>query len=168
MATRYVIQINNLRFYVNPTGLNIQKGVVVAPLNTQGGVKYQVWYDAPEVLTITGACAGNTAYNELLFLKNNFENTNKVSQLFYKTRLYSGFIQNLQVDHNILDHPNKFTYSITFQLLFGEKFAIEDFSLSRQSTGFLETQVNRLEDFINKQIDITKVQSTVDNFFRKL
>lgn len=168
MATRYVIQINNLRFYVNPTGLNIQKGVVVAPLNTQGGVKYQVWYDAPEILTITGDSAGSTAYNELLFLKNNFERTNKVSELFYKTRLYKGFIQNMQIDHNIMGHPNRFSYTITFQLLFGEKFAIEDFALSRSNSGFLENQINKLEDFINKQIDITKVQSTVDNFFRKL
>lgn len=168
MATRYVIQINDLRFYVNPTGLNIQKGVVVAPLNTQGGVKYQVWYDAPEILTITGDSAGATGYNELLFLKNNFENTNKQSQLFYKTRLYNGFIQNLQVDHNIMGHPNRFSYTITFQLLFGEKFAIEDFALSRTSPGFVNNLNNQLEEFINKTIDITKVQSTIDNLFRKI
>lgn len=168
MATRYVIQINNIRFYVNPTGLNIQKNTIISPLNTQGGVKYQAWYDAPEVLTITGDSAGATAYSELLSLKNNFENTNKQSTLFYKTRLYKGFIQNLQVDHNIMGHPNRFSYTITFQLLFGEKFAIEDFSLTRSSSGFLNGVINKAEDFINKQIDITKVQSSVDNFFRKI
>jgi len=153
---------------VNPTGLNIQKGVIFAPLNTQGGVKYQVWYDAPEILTITGESAMSTAYNELLFLKNNFERTNKVSELFYKTRLYKGFITNMQIDHNILGHPNRFSYTVTFQLLFGEKFAIEDFALTRGDTSFTNKLITKFEDFVNKQIDITKVQSTIDNFFRKI
>ncbi len=166
MATRFPIQINNLRFFVNPTGLNIQKGLNFAPLNTQNGVRYQIWYDAPEVLTITGDAAGDTAYRELNFLKRNFERTNKTAELFYKTRVYRGFITNLTVDHNI-GHPNRFSYSITFQLLFGERFAIEDFSLTRQEEGVVSRALKSVEDFINEQINTDKIQAKIDNFLQR-
>lgn len=163
MATRFPLQLNNLRFFVNPTGLNIQKGLVFAPLNTQSGVKYQVWYEAPEILTITGDAAGNTGYKELLFLKQQFEKTNKISELFYKTRIYKGFITSLQVDNNT-QHLNRFSYSITFQLLQGEAFAIEDFALTRNEEGAVGRALKKVEDFINEKLNTTKIQSKIESF----
>lgn len=167
MATRFPIQINSLRFYVNPTGLNIQKGLNFNTLATQGGIKYQVWYETPEVLTITGDCAGDTAYKELVFLKQQYEQTNKISELFYKTRLYRGFITALAVDHNV-QHVNRYSYTITFQLLQGEQFAIEDFSLTRKEEGFVSKTLKKLEDSINKRLGTTNAQAKIDNFFNKL
>ena len=167
MAGRFAIQINDLRFLVNPTGLNVQKGLSFGPINTQAGVRYQVWYATPEVVTITGESAGSTAYTELNFLKRNFERADKLSELFYKTRLYKGFITNIAFDHNILNHPNRFSYSITFQLLQGEEFAVEDFSLTREEQGIAGRAVQAVEQFINKQINIDKIQSKIDNFYNK-
>lgn len=166
MATRFPLQLNNIRFLVNPTGMNITKGLNFAPLNTQTGVKYQMWYESPEVLTISGDAAGDTGYRELLFLKQQFERTNKLSQLFYKTRIYKGFITNIQVDHNV-NHVNRFSYTITFQLLQGEKFAIEDFALTRKEEGLVSSALKKVEDFINKQLNVSKVQANIDNFFNK-
>jgi hypothetical protein len=164
MATRFPLQLNSLRFYVNPTGLNIQKGLNFSTLATQGGIKYQVWYETPEILTITGDCAGNTAYKELVFLKQQYEITNKISELFYKTRLYRGFITSLQVDHNT-QHLNRYSYSITFQLLQGEKFAVEDFSLTGNEEGAVSKGLKKLEDYINKRLGTANVQSKIDNFY---
>ena len=143
MSTKFPIQINNLRFRVNPTGLNVTKAVNFGTLPTQNGVKYQIWYDAPEVLTITGASAGGSAYQELVTMKRNFERSDKVSELFYKTRLYKGFITNLTVEHST-GHINQFTYTIQFQLLFGEQFAIEDFSITRDETGVVARTLQSL------------------------
>ena len=167
MATRFPLQLNNIRFFVNPTGLNIQKGLTFAPLNTQGGVKYQVWYESPEILTVTGDSAGDTGYRELLFLKQQFEKTNKLSELFYKTRIYKGFITSIQVDHNT-SHLNRFAYTITFQLLQGEHFAVEDFALTRKEEGIVSNALKKVEDFVNKQLNISGVQSKIDNLFNKL
>ena len=165
MATKFPIQLNNLRFKVNPTGLNISKNVNFGTLPTQNGVKYQVWYDAPEVLTITGASAMGTAYQELVTMKRNFERVDKVSQLFYKTRLYKGFITNLTVDHNVA-HLNQFTYTITFQLLFGEQFAIEDFSLTRDEEGVVARTLGKLESFLNEPLN--KLESSMEKLLSKL
>jgi hypothetical protein len=163
MATKFPIQINNLRFYVNPTGLNVTKGVSFAPLNTQNGVVFQVWYDVPEVLTITGQSAGNDAYKELAMIKRDFEKTNKLSELFYKTRLYKGFITSVNFDHNT-SHPERFNYTITFQLLQGEQFAIEDFTIKERSLG------TRVEKFIQENLNkpIAKFENNMDRFFKKL
>lgn len=165
MATKFPLQINSLRFFVNPTNLKIVKAVNFSPLATQNGITYQVWYDAPEVLTISGVCAGSTAYKELVFLKQNFERTDKVSDLFYKTRLYKGFITSLDVEHNT-QHINQFNYNITFQLLFGEKFAIEDFSLTGNEQGVVGRTLNDLENFINQPLN--RLQSSIDKLLKKL
>lgn len=165
MATKLPLQINNLRFSVNPTSLSINKGLNYGTLQTQGGVKYQVWYESPEVLTISGASAGDSAYKELVFLKRNFERTDKVCELFYKTRIYRGFITNLQVDHDI-SHINTFNYTIQFQLLFGEKFAIEDFSITGDDTGIVGTAIRKLENVINEPLN--KLESSIDQLLSKL
>lgn len=167
MASRFPLQLNSLRFYVNPTGLNIQKGLNYNTLATQGGVKYQVWYETPEILTITGDCAGDTAYKELVFLRQQYELTNKISELFYKTQLYRGFITSVQVDHST-QHLNRFSYTIVFQLLQGEKFAIEDFSLTDNETGIVSDTINRLENTINKRLGLNNIQTKIDNLFNKL
>lgn len=165
MAIRYPLQLNNLRFSVNPTSLKITKAVNFGTLPTQNGVKYQVWYDAPEVLTISGSSAGNTAYKELLFLKQAFEKTNKLTELFYKTRLYKGFITNLEVEHST-GHLNEFTYSISFQLLFGEKFSPEDFALTGNETGIVGATLRRLESVINKPLN--SLDSSIEKLLSKL
>lgn len=165
MATKFPLQINNLRFYVNPTNLNVQKSVAMGTLPTQGGVKYQIWYDAPEILTISGQSAGSTAYKELVFLKRNYDRTNKVSELFYKTRIYRGIITNMQIDHST-EHINRFNYTITMQLLFGEKFAPEDFSLQGNETGIVGRELRRLESFINEPIN--KLESSIEKLLNKI
>jgi hypothetical protein len=165
MATKFPLQLNSLRFFVNPTNLRITKAVNFAPLNTQNGVKYQIWYDAPELLTISGASAGKTAYKELVFLKRNFERTNKLSELFYKTRIYKGFITNMEIDHST-SHPNQFNYTITFQLLFGEKFAIEDFSLTGNEKGIVGRTLEQVENFINEPLN--KLESSIEKLLAKL
>ncbi len=152
MAKTFPLQINNLRFSVNPTSLSISKPVTYQDLPTQSGVIYQVWYDSPEVLTIAGESAGKTAFQELGFLKRNFERTDKVSELFYKTRLYRGFITQMNVEHAI-GHINRFTYNITFQLLQGEQFAFEDFSLTRLDIGFVGEGLRKLESKINRKLN---------------
>lgn len=151
MATKYALILNGVKFLVNPTSLKINMGVLMSSLTTQGGVKYYIWYNNPEVLTIQGQSAGSTAYQELLFLKNNFERNNKTSSLFYKTTIYSGIITSLEVNYTS-DSPNRFGYSINFQLLQGQKFKIEDFSLQPIKTGNL---LGGIEDFVN--INLTKL-----------
>jgi hypothetical protein len=165
MATKFPLQLNNLRFFVNPTNLNITKGVNFGTLPTQSGVKYQVWYDAPEVLTIAGVSAGKTAYKELVFLKRNFERTNKQSELFYKTRIYKGFITNITVEHGT-SHINEFTYTIIFQLLFGEKFAIEDFSVTGNERGIVARTLQQLDEIINEPI--RRLESSIEKLLNKI
>ena len=128
MATKYPLILNDIMFYVNPMSLKLSKSTAISSLPMQSGVKFYSWYDNPETLSISGICAEDSAYKELLFLKENFENTNKLSTLFYKTTVYQGIIVSLDVnfDH---DNPNRFPYSISFQLLYGQKFRVEDFSL---------------------------------------
>jgi hypothetical protein len=150
MAIKYPLILNGVRFYVNPTSLKIKNSLAISSLATHSGVKYVVWYDSPAQLTISGFSAEDTAYKELLFLKENFENTDKISTLFYKTTVYTGIITSLNVDYSY-DNPNKFPYSIEFQLLFGQKFKIEDFAL--QATGIIGGLMG----------DLTTALSTVDS-----
>ncbi len=165
MATKFPMQINNLRFSVNPTGLNVAKAVNFGTLPTQNGVKYQIWYDAPEVLTITGASAGRTAFVELSTLERTFSKTDKVSELFYKTRLYRGFITSMSVEHST-SHINQFTYTITFQLLFGEKFSVQDFAITRDETGIVAEGLKKLEAHINEPLN--KLESSMEKLLTKL
>lgn len=165
MATKFPLQINNLRFYVNPTQLSISNAVTYGTLPTQSGVRYQVWYDTPPVLTISGSSAGSTAYNELVFLKQNFQRSDKTSKLFYKTQLYTGFLTNITVEAST-NHPNEFTYNITFQLLQGQEFAIEDFSLNAKNSGRIQNALNKLSSVINKPLN--SLSSSAQKLLSKL
>lgn len=165
MATKFPLQINNLRFFVNPTQLSISNAVTYGTLPTQSGVRYQVWYDTPPTLTISGASAGSTAYQELVFLKQNFQRSDKTSQLFYKTQLYTGFLTNITVESST-SHPNEFTYSITFQLLQGQQFSLEDFSLAANNSGAVQTALNKLASVINQPLN--QLQSTAQKLLSKL
>ena len=164
MASIYPIRLNNLNFFVNPRNMKITKAVSYGTLPTQGGVQYQIWYNSPEMLILTGASAGQTAYQELLFLKQQFESNNKQSTLFYKTQVYTGFITLLDVEAST-SHLNEFTYTINFQLLFGQQFAIEDFSISTTNNGLVEGAIGRLEGILN--IPLNKVSSSISNLLQK-
>src|SRR6267142_6251059 len=164
MATIYPFRLNNLNFFVNPRNLKITKGVSFGTLPTQGGVQYQIWYNAPEMLVMTGASAGQTAYQELLFLKQQFEANNKLSTLFYKTQIYQGFITLLDVEAST-SHLNEFTYTINFQLLFGQQFAIEDFSISTTNNGVVLGAIGRLATVLN--IPLNKASSNISNLLQK-
>ncbi len=168
MASIFPIQINNLRFYVNPTQLSITKPLTYATLPTTSGIIYQIWYDSPETLSVTGASAGGTAYNELVFLRQNFENINKVVSIFYKTQLYQGFITNLSVTTDIMGHPNRFNYSIQIQLLQGQKFAIEDFAITSQNQGIISGAINSATNFINQKLGLNNVQASLTKFVSKI
>jgi len=149
--TRFPLILNNIRFQVNPRNISVNKPLLYQELATQHGVRYQIWYDRPETLTIQGMSAGDTAFRELLFLKQNFERTtsNKISELFYKTKVYRGFITQLTVGHSVDEHL-RFPYQIEFQLLQGEQFNIHDFSL--EASGLLSRPLNFLEENINAPI----------------
>lgn len=164
MATIYPLQLNGLKFFVNPRNMKISKAVAFSPLPTQGGVQYQVWYNAPEVLSISGASAGQTAYQELLFLKQNFEKNDKLSTLFYKTQLYQGFITLLDVEAST-SHLNEFTYQLNFQLLTGQEFAIEDFSLSTTNNGLVLGAIARLQTILN--IPLNQANAKINNLLQK-
>lgn len=136
MATVFPVILNGIRFKVNPRSLEINKTLKVGSIDTQGGVVFQFWYNNPETLTISGMSAGNTAFQELLFLRQNYDVTihpGTISQLFYKTKTYRGFLTGLKITHNISRHL-LFEYSMTFQLLQGEQFKVEDFSLTPSGT----------------------------------
>src|SRR5579864_8253338 len=164
MAQIYPVRINNLNFFVNPRNMKIAKNVSYGTLPTQGGVQYQIWYNTPETLVITGASAGQTAYQELLFLKQNFESNDKLSTLFYKTQVYQGFITLLDVEASTT-HLNEFTYTLNFQLLFGQQFAIEDFSVSTTNNGVIESAIGRLETILN--IPLNKASANITNLLNK-
>lgn len=136
MATTYPVILNGVRFQVNPRSLDISKTLKVGSMDTQGGVVFQFWYNSPETLAISGLSAGTSAFQELLFLKQNYDVTTSpgtISQLFYKTKTYRGFLTGLKITHNITRHQ-LFDYSMTFQLLQGEKFKVEDFALTPVGT----------------------------------
>lgn len=164
MAIIYPVRLNNLNFYVNPRNMKITKAVNYGTLPTQGGVQYQIWYNAPEMLVMTGASAGQTAYQELLFLKQQFEANNKLSTLFYKTQIYQGFITLLDVEAST-SHLNEFTYTINFQLLFGQQFAIEDFSISTTNNGVVLGAIGRLATVLN--IPLNKANANITNLLQK-
>lgn len=164
MATIYPLRLNDINFYVNPRNMKITKSVSYGTLPTQGGVQYQIWYNAPEMLVLTGASAGQTAYQELLFLQQQFANTNKLSTLFYKTQVYQGFITLLDVEASTT-HLNEYTYTLNFQLLFGQQFAIEDFSISTTNNGLIEGAIGRLETVLN--IPLNKASQSISNLLQK-
>lgn len=152
MATVFPLIINGVRFQVNPTMLASNKSIKYATLETQSGVVYQFWYNNPETLEITGMSAGSSAYQELIFLRNNFDvtlNPGTISQLFYKSKTYNGFLTNLKITHNIKRHL-LFEYSMTFQLLQNEEFKIEDFAL--QPTGLLGKLTTIFSQTVNAPI----------------
>lgn len=146
--TKFPLRLNGVNFQVNPTNLSVKKPIVKGTVSTQGGVRFQIWYNQPEVLQIQGLAAGNSAYKELQFLKQNFEVTKStnMSELFYKTKIYRGFIDSLEVGHTI-DRHQRFPYAIVFQLVQGEQFNIQDFALEPggligEATDFLEETIN--------------------------
>lgn len=164
MAQTYPLRLNNLNFFVNPRNMKVTKNVSYGTLPTQGGVQYQIWYNTPETLVITGASAGQTAYQELLFLKQQFEMNNKLSTLFYKTQVYQGFITLLDVEAST-QHLNEFTYTLNFQLLFGQQFAIEDFSISTTNNGLVQGAIGRLQNILN--IPLNKASANISNLLQK-
>ena len=58
----------------------------------------------------------------------------------------------MNVEHSI-GHINRFTYNITFQLLQGEQFAFEDFSLTRADTGAIGGGLRKLESKISRKLN---------------
>jgi hypothetical protein len=144
--------------------MKITKAVSYGTLPTQGGVQYQIWYNSPEMLILSGASAGSTAYQELLFLKQQFESSNKLSTLFYKTQVYQGFITLLDVEAST-SHLNEFTYNLNFQLLQGQQFAIEDFSISTTNNGLVLGAIANLQNKLN--IPLNKASSSISNLLQK-
>jgi hypothetical protein len=154
MATTYPVILNGVRFQVNPQSLDISKAVKYGTLETQNGVVYQFWYNNPEVLRINGISAGTSAFQELISLRNNYDvtlNPGKISQLFYKSKTYNGFLANLTVNHTISNGTHlMFKYTLTFQLLQNEEFKFEDFAL--QPTGVLGQATTIFSQTINQPI----------------
>lgn len=151
MATKTPLILNGVKFQVNPQSLSIESKVVSTSLPTQGGIRFQTWYDSPQVLTISGISAGETAYMELQSLKANFEytNTRGLSKLFYKNSTYIGFIQGITVSNSVDQHL-RFPYQIAFQLIQGQKFNFHDFAFN--PTGLISSSLNQVSSIINVPI----------------
>lgn len=152
--TKFPLKLNGVNFQVNPTNLSVKKPIVKGSLSTQSGVRFQIWYNQPEILTISGLSTGQSAYAELQFLKQNYEitNTTNISTLFYKTKNYRGFIDSIEVGHSI-DRHQRWPYTIQFQLIQGEQFNIMDFALQPStSTGPFGQVTGALEQNINAPI----------------
>lgn len=149
--TKYPLILNGIKFQVNPTALSVTKPILKGKMDTMSGTRFQIWYNQAEVLKIKGIAAGETAYRELLFLKQQYErtSTSAVSELYYKTKIYRGFIDSVGVGHSTQQHQ-RFPYDIEFQLLYGEKFNIHDFAL--QPSGILGAAASLLEENINAPI----------------
>jgi hypothetical protein len=149
--TKFPLILNGVKFLVNPRSIRVSSPLVYGNLPTQAGIRYQIWYGQPEVITITGWSAGESAYSELLSLKNNFEytTTNTLSSLYYKSTVYKGFMTNLSVG-STLDAFLRFPYEITFQLVAGETFNIHDLSL--EPSGIIGEAQDFLEENINAPI----------------
>ena len=164
--TKFPLILNGVKFQVNPINLNISKPILKAPLNTQGGTRFQIWYNLPEVLKINGIAGGDTAFKELSFLKQNFERTRTtaLSELYYKTRIYRGFIDSLEVGHSLQSHQ-RFPYGIVFQLIQGEQFNIQDFSLE-SSGGIISGVTGLLEEVINAPI--ARADNALNQTFGKI
>lgn len=148
---RFPLIINGVKFQVNPTNISVTKPVLKGELNTQGGKRFQIWYNLPEVLKINGIAGGDTAYRELSFLKQNFERTvsTAISYLFYKTKIYRGFVDSVTVGHTIQTHE-RWPYEVIFQLIQGEQFNVQDFTL--QPSGLVGEATGILEEVINAPI----------------
>lgn len=168
MATTFPVIINGVRFQVNPKSLEVQKSVKYQALDTQNGVVYQFWYNNPEILTISGISAGTSAFQELIFLKNNYDTTlnpGKLSQLFYKSNTYNGFIDSMKVSHVISQGTHlMFQYNMTFRFLQGEQFKIEDFAL--QPTGLLGKLTTIFSQTVNQPI--AGLENQINRIFGKV
>lgn len=165
MATTYPVILNGVRFQVNPKSLDINKSLKVGSVDTQGGVVFQFWYNNPETLTISGMSAGSSAFQELLFLRQNYDvtiNPGTISQLFYKTKTYKGFLTGLKITHNVSRHL-LFEYSMTFQLLQGETFKVEDFALT--PTGVIGQATTIFSQLVN--VPIAGFENKISNILGK-
>ena len=154
MATKLPVVINNVRFWINPTNISSKKALNIANLDTMRGRQFQVWWPAPEVVTIQGEAFGSDAYSQLLYLKKHYEGTDgqpTISTLKYKTTKYKGYIVSLDVSADV-KNLDVWTYSLNLQLLHGQKFNIEDFSL--KPTGPTIGALENLEK-VGEVLDLT-------------
>lgn len=127
MAHVFPIEINGVRLYINPRQLQVQKNLLSAQADTFTGRVYQIWWAQPEVITISGVVFGDFAYQQLLKLKRDYESKKK-STLRYKTTTYEGFITRFDVTY-ASENPRQWSYSLTFNLLQGQHFQVEDFTI---------------------------------------
>ena len=156
MGQKLPVVINDVRFWINPTNMVVRKALNIAQLDTMRGRQFQVWWPSPEVVSISGEAFGKDAYKQLLYLKRHYEGTGgnpSLSTLTYKTYKYDGYIVNLDVTADA-KNMNVWIYSLNFQLLHGNKFRVEDFSLT-ESNPVLHplTQVDKIGELLNLAID---------------
>jgi len=148
-AKRYPVILNGVRFLINPKHLSVKKALSMGSLNTQEGVKYQVWYEIPEVVEIAGQCAGDTAFRELQFLKDTYAKPDKVSEMYYKNRLYKGIITSMPISASN-DYIFRYKYTINFQLLNKQVFAIEDLSVYKGNAQSLLNNITNTWELIDE------------------
>lgn len=134
MAHVFPIEINGVRLYINPRQLQVQKNLLSAQADTFAGRVYQIWWAQPETITISGVVFGDFAYQQLLKLKRDYESKKK-STLRYKSTSYEGFITRFDVTYTS-ENPRQWSYNLTFNLLQGQHFQVEDFTITPERMPF--------------------------------
>lgn len=119
MATLYPIYIGDppkqLKFYANPTKLDVHKQSQISQVRTMGGTTFQVWPDLPDVISFSGMTWGTRAISELRGLAQQIEKspTEKLTSLTYKNKKYNGYMQELKIRADA-DRPRQYTYDFNF------------------------------------------------------
>ncbi|MEM3509295.1 MAG: hypothetical protein QXY18_00980 [Nitrososphaerota archaeon] len=165
MAHYFPLIVEGVRFFVNPTQLKLTTQTVQSEINTISGPVIQYWYPRITNLSIIGFAGGSRAYRELVNLRTNFFEKNKMVRLFYKTQMYRGIFTYFELSHLTEEHQ-RFRYQINLYLL--DPFKYEDFAINEtQQTpftiGFLRNftravniSADKLDERIHKWLYKTK------------
>jgi len=115
MALLFPIKIGELRFFVNPTKIDVRKRSSLGQVRTMSGTTFQVWPDFPDEITFTGMSFGTRSLVELRGLGQTIqrEAQRKEVELVYKFNKYRGYIKEINID-NDADKPRQFSYKLTF------------------------------------------------------
>jgi hypothetical protein len=114
MATLYPIKIGELRFFVNPTRIKVEKRSQIQELRTMGGTVFQVWPNLPDEISFDGMAYGYRSILELRGLEKEIGRSpaSKLTTLTYKNKTYDIYVRSITVSADA-ENPRQFNYSIS-------------------------------------------------------